>query len=215
MKNTLVLVFMSFLAFTGTSIASENHLGKRADFTLIKEKERTNYMIQSGKSLLKIVDLKETQDSSEYLVHWDYNVLVKWAGRRTGTIRLMMPSNIFNESFWSNLQDEPIQTSNLRMTYLGNKSSVILNNETYKNCNVIKIDDVKNSNIHAIKEILKLKALELGLIDQNYLREEKVENIEIEAVTHKDAPVMGVLQWTIQGEVKGYSIKMGFDLIEG
>ena len=101
------------------------------------------------------------------------------------------------------------------MTYLGNKSSVILNNETYKNCNVIKIDDVKNSNIHAIKEIVKLKALELGLIDQNYLREEKVENIEIEAVTHKDAPVMGVLQWTIQGEVKGYSIKMGFDLIEG
>ena len=42
---------------------------------------------------------------------------------------------------------------------------------------------------------------------------EKVENIEIEAVTHRDAPVMGVLQWTIQGDVKGYSIKMGFDLI--
>ena len=53
----------------------------------------------------------------------------------------------------------------------------------------------------------------MGVISEHSLREETVENIEIEAVTHQDAKGLGILQWTIQGDVRGYSIKMGFDLI--
>ena len=45
------------------------------------------------------------------------------------------------------------------------------------------------------------------------LSNDSEQNIEIEAVTHQDVQGMGILQWTIQGDVRGYSIKMGFDLI--
>ena len=213
MKGVLVLTFLVLSNICMATKAFEENLGKEAKFTLIKEKSRTNYMIKSGKSLLKVADIKEMEDGIEYQVNWKYDVLVKWAGRRAGTIRLMMPGEVFTDSFWPNLQDGAIRTSNLTMTYIANKNSVTLNNKTYENCNVIKIDDVRNSNLHTLEKVLKVKAIELGLIDENNLREEKVENIEIEAVTHRDAPVMGVLQWTIKGDVKGYSIKMGFDLI--
>jgi len=213
MKGVLVLTFLALSNICMATKAFEENLGKEAKFTLIKEKSRTNYMIKSGKSLLKVADIKEMEDGIEYQVNWKYDVLVKWAGRRAGMIRLMMPGEVFTDSFWPNLQDGAIRTSNLTMTYIANKNSVTLNNKTYENCNVIKIDDVRNSNLHTLEKVLKVKAIELGLIDENNLREEKVENIEIEAVTHRDAPVMGVLQWTIKGDVKGYSIKMGFDLI--
>ena len=213
MKAVLVLIFMGLSNICMATQTLEENLGKEAKFTLIKEKSRTNYMIKSGKSLLKVADIKEMEDGIEYQVNWKYDVLVKWAGRRAGTIRLMMPSEVFSDSFWSNLQGGAIRTSNLTMTYIANKNSVTVNNKTYENCNIIKIDDVRDSNLHALEKVLKVKAIELGLIDENNFREEKVENIEIEAVTHKDGPVMGVLQWTIQGDVKGYSIKMGFDLI--
>ena len=213
MKAVLFFIFLGLSNMCMATNALEENLGKEAKFTLIKEKSRTNYMIKSGKSLLKVADIKEIEGRIEYQVNWKYDVLVKWAGRRAGTIRLMMPGEVFTDSFWPNLQDGPIRTSNLTMTYIANKNSVTLNNKTYENCNVIKIDDVRDSNLHALEKVLKVKAIELGLIDENNLREEKVENIEIEAVTHRDAPVMGVLQWTIQGDVKGYSIKMGFDLI--
>ncbi|MDC0253556.1 hypothetical protein OAK75_01570 [Bacteriovoracales bacterium] len=213
MKTVLVLIFMGLSNICMATQTLEENLGKEAKFTLIKEKSRTNYMIKSGKSLLKVADIKRMEDGIEYQVNWKYDVLVKWAGKRAGTIKLMMPGEVFSDSFWSNLQDGAIRTSNLTMTYIANKSSVTVNNKTYEDCNIIKIDDVRDSNLHALEKVLKVKAIELGLIDENNFREEKVENIEIEAVTHKDGPVMGVLQWTIQGDVKGYSIKMGFDLI--
>ncbi|MEC7181445.1 MAG: hypothetical protein VXW15_01935, partial [Bdellovibrionota bacterium] len=157
--------------------------------------------------------LKEVDGQSEYLVHWKYDVMVKWAGRKAGTIRLMMPNEVFDDYFWASLENSAIKTSNLKMTFLGKKDSVSLNNQTFKDCNVIKINEVKNSNLRVLEKMLILKALDMGVISEHSLREETVENIEIEAVTHQDAKGLGILQWTIQGDVRGYSIKMGFDLI--
>ena len=213
MKKILCLVLVGLLGLSLTLKASEDRLGEETNFVLIKDKARTNYMVKSGKSQFKIMDLREVGGQSEYLVNWKYDVMVKWAGKRAGTIPLMMPNEIFEDYFWSSLENSPIKTSNLTMTFLGKKDSVSLNNKTFKDCTVIKIDDVKNSNLHALEEMFILKALEMGIISEHSLREETVENIEIEAVTHQDAPGIGVLQWTIQGDVRGYSIKMGFDLI--
>lgn len=213
MKKILCLVVIGILGWSFSISAFEERLGEKTDFVLNKDKARTNYMVKSGKSQFQIMDLKEVGGQSEYLVHWKYDVMVKWAGRRAGTIRLMMPNELFEDYFWSSLESSPIKTSNLKISFLGKKDSVVLNNKTFKDCNVIKIDEVKNSNLHVFEEMLMLKALEMGIISENSLREETVENIEIEAVTHQDAKGMGILQWTIQGDVRGYSIKMGFDLI--
>ncbi len=211
MKRILALVLV--LGWSLTLSASEDRLGEETNFVLIKDKARTNYMVKSGKSKFQIMELKEVGGKSEYLVHWKYDVMVKWAGRRAGTIRLMMPSELFEDYFWSSIENSPIKTSNLTMTFIGKKDSVVMNNKTFKDLNVIKINEVKNSNLHVLEEMLIFKALEMGIISENSLREETVENIEIEAVTHQDVQGMGILQWTIQGDVRGYSIKMGFDLI--
>ena len=213
MKKILSLALVCVLGWSLTLSAFEDRLGEETNFVLIKDKARTNYMVQSGKSKFQIMELKEVSGQSEYLVHWKYDVMVKWAGRRAGTIRLMMPNELFDDYFWASLENSPIKTSNLKMTFLGKKDSVSLNNKTFKDCNVIKIDEVKNSNLRVLEEMLILKAFEMGVISEHSLREETVENIEIEAVTHQDAKGLGILQWTIQGDVRGYSIKMGFDLI--
>ena len=213
MKKILSLVLVCVLGWPLTLSASEDRLGEETNFVLIKDKARTNYMVQSGKSKFQIMELKEVDGQSEYLVHWKYDVMVKWAGRRAGTIRLMMPNEVFDDYFWASLENNAIKTSNLKMTFLGKKDSVSLNNQTFKDCNVIKINEVKNSNLRVLEKMLILKALDMGVISEHSLREETVENIEIEAVTHQDAKGLGILQWTIQGDVRGYSIKMGFDLI--
>ena len=213
MKKILSLVLVGVLGWSLTLLASEDRLGEETNFVLIKDKARTNYMVKSGKSKFKIMELKEVGGQSEYLVHWKYDVMVKWAGRKAGTIRLMMPNELFDDYFWASIENSAIKTSNLKMTFLGKKDSVSLNNKTFKDCNVIKIDEVKNSNLRVLEEMLILKAFEMGVISEHSLREETVENIEIEAVTHQDVKGLGILQWTIQGDVRGYSIKMGFDLI--
>ena len=213
MKKILSLALVCVLGWWLTLSAFEDRLGEETNFVLIKDKARTNYMVQSGKSKFQIMELKEVDGQSEYLVHWKYDVMVKWAGRRAGTIRLMMPNEVFDDYFWASLENSAIKTSNLKMTFLGKKDSVSLNNQTFKDCNVIKINEVKNSNLRVLEKMLILKALDMGVISEHSLREETVENIEIEAVTHQDAKGLGILQWTIQGDVRGYSIKMGFDLI--
>tara|TARA_Y100001954_G_scaffold238916_1_gene309462 strand:- start:3260 stop:3901 length:642 start_codon:yes stop_codon:yes gene_type:complete len=213
MKKILSLALVCVLGWSLTLSAFEDRLGEETNFVLIKDKARTNYMVQSGKSKFQIMELKEVDGQSEYLVHWKYDVMVKWAGRRAGTIRLMMPNEVFDDYFWASLENSAIKTSNLKMTFLGKKDSVSLNNQTFKDCNVIKINEVKNSNLRVLEKMLILKALDMGVISEHSLREETVENIEIEAVTHQDAKGLGILQWTIQGDVRGYSIKMGFDLI--
>ena len=213
MKKILSLALVCVLGWSLTLSAFEDRLGEETNFVLIKDKARTNYMVQSGKSKFQIMELKEVDGQSEYLVHWKYDVMVKWAGRRAGTIRLMMPNEVFDDYFWASLENNAIKTSNLKMTFLGKKDSVSLNNQTFKDCNVIKINEVKNSNLRVLEKMLILKALDMGVISEHSLREETVENIEIEAVTHQDAKGLGILQWTIQGDVRGYSIKMGFDLI--
>ena len=213
MKKILSLALVCVLGWSLTLSAFEDRLGEETNFVLIKDKSRTNYMVQSGKSKFQIMELKEVDGQSEYLVHWKYDVMVKWAGRRAGTIRLMMPNEVFDDYFWASLENSAIKTSNLKMTFLGKKDSVSLNNQTFKDCNVIKINEVKNSNLRVLEKMLILKALDMGVISEHSLREETVENIEIEAVTHQDAKGLGILQWTIQGDVRGYSIKMGFDLI--
>ena len=213
MKKILSLALVCVLGWSLTLSAFEDRLGEETNFVLIKDKARTNYMVQSGKSKFQIMELKEVDGQSEYLVHWKYDVMVKWAGRKAGTIRLMMPNEVFDDYFWASLENSAIKTSNLKMTFLGKKDSVSLNNQTFKDCNVIKINEVKNSNLRVLEKMLILKALDMGVISEHSLREETVENIEIEAVTHQDAKGLGILQWTIQGDVRGYSIKMGFDLI--
>ena len=213
MKKILSLALVCVLGWSLTLSAFEDRLGEETNFVLIKDKSRTNYMVQSGKSKFQIMELKEVDGQSEYLVHWKYDVMVKWAGRRAGTIRLMMPNEVFDDYFWASIENSAIKTSNLKMTFLGKKDSVSLNNQTFKDCNVIKINEVKNSNLRVLEKMLILKALDMGVISEHSLREETVENIEIEAVTHQDAKGLGILQWTIQGDVRGYSIKMGFDLI--
>ncbi|MEC8624008.1 MAG: hypothetical protein VXY34_04250 [Bdellovibrionota bacterium] len=213
MKKILSLALVCVLGWSLTLSAFEDRLGEETNFVLIKDKARTNYMVQSGKSKFQIMELKEVDGQSEYLVHWKYDVKVKWAGRKAGTIRLMMPNEVFDDYFWASLENSAIKTSNLKMTFLGKKDSVSLNNQTFKDCNVIKINEVKNSNLRVLEKMLILKALDMGVISEHSLREETVENIEIEAVTHQDAKGLGILQWTIQGDVRGYSIKMGFDLI--
>ena len=94
MKKILSLVLVGVLGWSLTLLASEDRLGEETNFVLIKDKARTNYMVKSGKSKFKIMELKEVGGQSEYLVHWKYDVMVKWAGRKAGTIRLMMPNEL-------------------------------------------------------------------------------------------------------------------------
>ncbi|MDC0254832.1 hypothetical protein OAK75_08035 [Bacteriovoracales bacterium] len=207
-----LLVFSFLLSGLQLGYTNDDPIGERSDMILIKDRARTTSMINKGHGFFEVKDLIDTEFGEEYQIDYKFKIKVSFYGERGGTINLMVPKNYFGDSFWQQVRRGDIQTSNLKIKFKGIKERVAHNGEIYNNCPVIRIFDIQTSQANILKELIAIKAVEMGILNESDSFADDVENLEAEGIIHPTLPALGVIKMNITGKVRNYDIKMGFDL---
>jgi len=210
-----VLIIFSFvLSFITAGFSNDNvdPIGEKSDMVLVKDRARTTSMIKSGQGFFEVKDLFETEKGEEYQIDYSFKIKVSFYGDRGGVITLMVPKSYFGDSFWGQVRRGVVETTNLKIKLEEIKDKIEHNGKTYEECPVLRIFDIKGKDEKSIKDLISLKAFEMGILNEKDLSSEEVSDIEAFVVTHPSVPALGVIQMNITGNVRNYKIKMGFDL---
>ena len=210
-----MLLFLSFLVSSisvGFSKEMADPIGEKSNMILVKDRARTTSMIKKGHGLFEVKNLFETEKGEEYQVDYTFKIKVSFYGEKGGTLTLMVPKGYFGDSFWSKIRRGVVETSNLKVKLEDIKNEVTHKGITYRDCPVLKIYDIKGKGLKAMKEVIALKALEMGIISKSDSFADEVKDLEASAITHPSVPALGVIKMNITGNVRNYKIKMGFDL---
>ena len=210
----VLLIFSFFLGLTGTTLSNDrvDPIGEKTDMVLVKDRARTTSMIKKGHGFFEVKGLLETEIGEEYQIDYSFKINVSFYGDRGGIITLMVPRSYFGDSFWRQVRRGIVQSSNLKIKLEEMKEVVKHNGETYEECPVLKIFDIKGKGEKSLKDLIVLKAFEMGILNEKDLLSEDVQDLEAYVVTHPSVPAMGVIRMDISGKVRNYKIKMGFDL---
>ena len=210
----VILIFCFFFSFITTSFSNDRAtpIGEKSEMILIKDRARTTSMIKKGQGFFEVKDLHATEKGEEYQIDYSFKISVSFYGDRGGVITLMVPQSYFGDSFWGQVRRGVVQTSNLKIKLQEVKDLVRHNGVAYEDCPVLRFFDIKGSDEKVLKEMIALKAFEMGILNEKDLLSEEVRDIEAIVVTHPSVPALGVIRMDITGNVRNYNIKMGFDL---
>ena len=181
----MLLIFSFLFNFTNFGFSNDeiDPIGEKSDLVLVKDRSRTTSMIKKGNGFFEVKGLFETEKGPEYQVDYTFKIKVSFYGERGGTLTLMVPKGYFGDSFWQKVRRGVIETSNLKVKLEEVKDRVNHKGIVYNDCPVLRIFDVKGKGMSILKELIALKAFEMGILSEGKLFSEEVEDLEAVAVT--------------------------------
>ena len=210
----VLLIFSFVLSFITAGFSNDNvdPIGEKSDMVLIKDRARTTSMIKNGQGFFEVKGLIDSEKGKEYQIDYSFKINVSFYGDRGGVITLMVPKSYFGDSFLGQVRRGIVQTSNLKIKLEDIKESIEHNGITYEECPVLKIYDIKGKDEENLKDLIAIRALEMGILNEKDLSSDEVQDLEASILIHPSVPALGVIQMNITGSVRNYKIKMGFDL---
>ncbi len=212
------LLFWLGVAFSLTALASENPVGEKAAYTLNDSSGRSSWIIKAGKADAKVLNFDPNNAFGPgYVLEINYDLTVRFKGRQQGTIKLLVPTEVFAANFISELAaHHPKSFGSFDLDYHGVATAKDANDRSYNDCAKTRIFNVSpeylpssmsNENIRFLSHEIKNFEDESG----EGISAIEVENIEINLRVHQSVPVLGAVQLDVSGSSSGVSFKAGFD----
>lgn len=224
---TLFLIFSSN-AFADAFTFEEEPLppvGEFAHYGLVKGK-RTSSVIRKGAlkvSVLQYNPQTEIKDPT-YSVSFDYDLKVSFVGRKKDETFFETPSDFFTDEFNERLREEKnVETTHFKIEHLGFEDIETKDGVIYKDCDKIKIYDIKFSKDTSQGSFLKfVESFSVQVLTSTDTNEEEknpspefkttgIDDLEVFMTYNDKVPVFGALKIDLKGKASGYRFKAGFD----
>lgn len=210
------ILFSLFAIASSLSFASRNPIGERASYVLNDSSERSSWVIKSGRADAKIVRYAEDAEYGPgYILEINYDMDVRLKGKQRGTISLLVPDEVFNDSFMNELSGEhPRSYGTFDVDYLGTTTARDANDRSYNRCGKVKIFNVSpNYTPRRMSHGIRVLGHESINFDEagNRISAIAFEDLEIILKVHPSLPVLGAVQLDVSGVAFGISFTAGFD----
>ena len=104
MRNLVMLAALALGSLSFQVVADP--VGEVADYKLDRDMNRTSSVIKQGVFKAEVTDyLPDQETGPAYKIQIDYDVLIQFYGRRTGTEYVDSPEEFFTPEFMQNLRD--------------------------------------------------------------------------------------------------------------
>lgn len=188
---------------------SENPIDEEAAYVLNESRDRTSWIIKEGRADTKVTHYDSTSEFGPgYVIKIDYDMDVRFKGKRSGTINLLVPQEVFVAGFLADLESShPKRFGGFDLDFHGRENAKDANDRNYNSCTKTRIFNV-NPNYRPInrgaREIIVLSHESQGF---------EIKDLEINMKIHNSLPVLGAVQLDVSGMAAGISFRAGFDYL--
>ena len=212
MLRTILSAVALTMSLSSVHAAPRNPMGEKADYVLDKSGARTTSMVTDGTATGTVsAYLPNNPQGPSYNVQLNYDVTVRFYGRKQGSVDYPLTDKFFDEDFMVQLrQNGSYETPDYKIRHEGYEDATNMDGSFYAHCDKIRIYDVK---VPQSVELRRLFLLAAGLNpDEPSLLSMPIENLQIVGHVFSGVPVLGAVKIDMSGTVQGINAKIGMDL---
>lgn len=208
------LIVAGFLSLSSTLLQASPTVGETAHYKLDRSRNRTTSLIQSGTFTLKVDEhLPQHPEGEAFKVLYNYKLSIMFGGDQNGSGETTVLAQYFTQEFLDKVKkDEVVTTDQFKVRYLGTEN-VSTKNETYANCDIIQIYDIKTQQLDPMLAKMLLEAANQSLAeDDPSMQMNELKDVKVKAaVKTGKVPVFGAAKIDISAIARGMNVRAGFD----
>lgn len=209
MKTNWLKLSLTLSTLLSMSLIAEP-IGEIAEYNLNGSSDRTSWLIRSGEGKATVAEYRDHETlGPSYVVSIDYSFEVRFMGRKSGNIGLLVPVAMFEDQFYDDLKNtHPVDLGAFNVDYEGMSSARDNENNAYNECMMIRLFDIDPS-----YKPLVGPTPTTTLLWHNSSGPGSIEDLELNLKTHATVPVLRAVQIDISGKARGFDFYAGLDYL--
>lgn len=210
MRRSLILLPGLLLLSLCTNLFADL-IGERANYKLDSSSDRSSWLIKRGEAKAAVTEYRvDEKFGPGYVITINYDLDIRFYGKQTGTIALLVPELVFGDQFYPDLiATHPIKMGGFDIDYEGMSSATDSASNSYDQCFMTRIFNIDPK--YYPKDMTSGAVLVLWQKHQGLLSD--IEELEIKLKVHPSVPVLGAVQIDISGMSTGIDFSAGLDLV--